>query len=448
MEEDGSTGTAQKAKALTGSNEGILRGMKTFQGVVRAEGSSANLRVTIPFELLPSLTTPGWARLSINGTSFFGFVRRPPSRPTSATATLPKWCLSQLHAGQVITVAIEDAARYRATARSGFDWLAHVADRYFPTAPGDALLLHNQYEPPFEIRRSPDQLVLYRLLGLYQAEGSKSTNAPDFTLANSNVQLLAHAVKLLETWGIDRSRLSLEVLRAPDDKASVIRKLYEPIDVEIVAERVRTGAGGHAGVLHVRNSMPLLRLVRSALDKVFKEEFPSREAAREYALGWLDGDGGVVVGKTSIDLRLAGGASEHSVVKTALTGAFGWVFERGAYHRNTDDGTHVTLRAHEMLDLLDAGAFAFSMNRVRLLLGFDQRTEKLAEVVAGQRATAGPWARWGLITTRGVPTDRGRIVLAGRQRYGGQFVAARQLRETRPELFGAKGVPLPDGFGG
>ncbi len=129
-------------------------------------------------------------------------------------------------------------------------------------------------------------------------------------------------------------------------------------------------------------------------------------------------------------------------MKQALAHALDWTFESGSYHKNTDDGTRITLRAHEMLALLDANIFSVSMNRVRLLLAFDRRTTKLAQ----PGARVGGLVRWGLLTRDGEPTPIGHQVLDGRRRWSLKIEKARQLLATAPFLFGAKCAALPFDF--
>jgi hypothetical protein len=288
-------------------------------------------------------------------------------------------------------------------------------------------------------RRTP-LLPTYRLLGVYQAEGSKSEQAQDFSLANSNAFFLAHVVKLLAMCGFPPERLSLEILRGASEAPAAARKAFACVRVEIAAERVRTGKGGHAAVLHVRKSKALMRTVRNVLAKIFEDPFPSSTAACEYALGWLDGDGSIIDRGSSIDLMLAGQADEHAVLKRALAQAFGWVFEQGSFHKNTDEGTQITLRAHEMLDLLDARAFNFSMNRARLLVAFDNRTHNLRAIRSGARI-AGAFVRWGLCQKGGGLTELGERICTGYDRHAAETKKARQLLAAAPK--GVKGLAYP-----
>jgi hypothetical protein len=317
-----------------------------------------------------------------------------------------------------------------------FDWKPLVEAPH--TVVGDRLVISvKSRNHTFDMLQKTPALPTYRMLGVYQAEGSKSPSATDFSFATSNPRFLASAVALLETWGLSRDRLSLEVLRGLGESPTDACAAFACVDVEVVSERIRSGKGGHAGVLHVRKSSTLLHLVRRALAKIFDEKFPSQDVAREYALGWLDGDGSVIDRGSSIDLMLAGLADEHTVVKRALTQAFGWVFEAGSFYKNNKQGTQITLRAHEMLDLLDAGAFMFSMNRARLLVAFDRRTTNLRAIRKGA-VIAGAFVRWGLCEKGGKLTELGERICRGHARHAAEIEKARQLLAAAPR--GVKGL--------
>ncbi len=412
----------------------------------KKRGDLRNRRITVPVQVATKLTElgctfPGWLHLHVDGTDIFAPARRPPSR-TSVDVTLPSWRFGKLEAGTIVNVLAGPATAQRAKpSKHTLDWLPYVAQvdgDYFPVDAAGTLTLWNKHSEPFAMKRLPDDEEAYWwLLGFYQAEGSKGDTAVDFHVANTNPGLLRKMIAAIETWGIDRTRMYMGVLHRSETLAAPAIGMFEPLGVEITYVRA-VPKNDETGILHVYRSMPLMRLVRERLRDVFEQSFPSRPAALAYANGWLDGDGGITRRGGSDDLVLSGGEAEHAVVKHALSLAFGWTFERGSYHKNTNEGTRITLRAHEMLDLLDARIFASSMNRVRLLLAFGDRTEKLA---AGFRV--GAFVRWGLVDSDGNPTALGTRILTGCDRYERAIQTARHLHATRPELFGEKCLPYP-----
>lgn len=396
-----------------------------FEARVVNEGSKGTgFRVCVPSALAKSLGCefPGWLRMVAPGAEpapFFVYARRPPSR-SSIDVTLPTWRFPGVKSGDAISITVESAAPWRCKTPStaGFDWLSFVdTKRYFPVDRGAGLEVWNRHEEPFVMRRSTDVLLTYRLLGLYQAEGSKSAQAHDFSMGGSNPALLRHAVELLGAWGLGPDRLSLEVLHAKDETPEAARTFFAPVGVEITATRLRTGRGGHAATLHVRKSMPLLRMVRAALDAIFAPgfTFPSREAAREYALGWLDGDGTITLNGTVTTVRLAGYKDEQRVTFQALHHGFGWEVKGGKFG-GARHHTERSLSADEAVDLALAGAFPFSMSRARLLISIDSRN--LAHV----------------------RRDRRKRLIEGWRLLKPEIDA---LAKLQPLQLGVKGVPYP-----
>lgn len=406
-----------------------------FVGYIAATPPGTSSLIRIPEQYTRYVDLGSWVRVTVEGNAFFCQIRR-----SAHSFALPRWLFSHefTSANRItdIDVVIEQVEPYAAKSRCvAFDWLPLVdAAHYFAQDDGEDLLLHAKYESPFRLKRVADVVDLYRLLGWYQAEGSKA--GMNFTFTTSIPEALAFYAELTRrVFSFSYEETALEILRGDSESAKDARQAFRAVDAPIVAERVRSGRGGHAGVFHVRKSLPLVRLVCAALKNVFSGEWPSAEAARAFVLGWIDGDGSITRSNTSEQLRLAGGAAEHEVVKSALQHAFGWEFNASAYHQNTNDGTHITLRAYHMIDLLDANAFEFSMSRVRLLLGFGDRTEKMR---AGMRA--GAYARWGYVDANGVPTAQAKRVLSARKRYENLIGEARAIKKTRPDLFGRKGV--------
>lgn len=379
------------------------------------------MRVAVPAHLRDlgeGFQAPGWLRLTIDGcTPFFARARRPATR-TTVEITLPHWHLPTVKKGDTVRVTAETAERFAALPTGAMDdWLPFVSrEHYFPVDVRNTLALWNQHSEPFSFRRVPsNDEQHWWLMGFYQAEGSKGPTAADFSVANTNPLLLAKMMWALEAWDIYRTRLYMGVLHRTGTPPEPAVRMFKPLGVEITSVSAQP-KNDATGVLHVYKSMPLMRLVRERLRALFAHGFPSKQAARDYALGWLDGDGSITLGRTSDELRLAGHADEHAVLKTALVEGFGWVLGRRGNYRNTNDGTIITLQAREMLDLLDARAFICSMNRVRLLLAFGEQPAS--------------------------------VVRVGHERYAHAIIKARNLWATRPELFGKKGVPYPPEMAG
>lgn len=408
--------------------------MTMFTGKVRTEGLKGYLILAIPAALkFPE----GWVRLDLpKAKPCFLYARGRERR-----MCLPSWNFPDLKAGNIVEARVAPAGPYRARGEHAgcFDWLAFVGgdERTFATEePGGILKLWSRYSAPFELLRCPPIEMLYRVLGFYQAEGSKGATGNDFSFANSSVELLRNAIENLAAIGIGNNQLYAEILQGVGESRESAMAKYESLPLEVVAVRPRSGKGGSAYVVHAHNSKPFRGMVIRALAHVFANEFPCKEAARAFALSWLDGDGNITLSGLHTELRLAGLPDEHRVVCRALNLAFEWTLENERY-RDNKQGTHIVLRASEMLDLIEVQAFRFSMNYVRLLLGFDSRTASLR----GPRR--GPLARWGLLQQNGELTDVGARICIGHYQHQEEIERARQLVATSPELFGVKGLPNP-----
>ncbi len=442
----------------------------TFRADIVSEGSAKNMRITLPPKVAKQLTTPGWVKLQLKDDApFYGFARRPPSRACTATMTLPPWRFPQLKIGMTIEACISDAAPDRAQPGAPddarFDWLRFILGTltvrvaglpndlklesdYFVTELDGVLSIHSRYAEPFTLLRYPDESTLYWLFGFFQAEGSKSDKAPDWSLANTNVELLRETRDALEKLGIARDRQYIEVLHAKGTDAEEANAHFAPLGLRIAATRHFTSAVNvrPLGVFHVNRSLVFLRMLRGVLVQLFAgDAFPSQDAAERFALGWLDGDGQMLEMGTNTALRLAGLEDEHRVVRTALQQAFGW--EKGANYQNNKVGTHLTLRGAELLQLIDANAFRFSMNRARLLVGFAMHTAGLRALATrpapfpqdGQEGF-GVFVRWGLLDRDADGyrlSPQGEAICAGYARHEEKIERARRLLAAAPK---GKGV--------
>lgn len=340
----------------------------------KKKGDTRNRKVTMPAEIVSRLPWrfPAWVRVQVGDVHAFVVARRPTSRP-SVEITLPSWRFGKLAAGVPVHVAVDAATSHRAKpARAPRDWLAElevVDGAYFPSDEADSLVIWGLYGEPFVLRRIPqDEIAHWWLLGFYQAEGSTSASANDFHVANTNPALLQRMVAALKTWGISRERLYMGVLHRRGMPAKPAVAMFESVGVTIthVTAKPKNDA---TGVLHVYRSMPLMRLVRERLRRLAHDAFPSKAAARAYALGWLDGDGSIAeVGASgwSIGLRLAGYRDEQEIVLRALEQGFDWTFQRGAYGLPRSH-TERVLSLLQAAELAVAPAFTASLNRARLI---------------------------------------------------------------------------------
>lgn len=358
--------------------------MTPFTTTICTEGSKKGLRITIPANIVNQMRAtgwqpPGWVRLHIDDCApVFVMARYPLSRP-SVTCTLPTWAFPAYTVGQKITARAEDPTPYRAREgvilTPGVDWLPLVDDAYFPVQEAATLVLWSRYEEPFKLTRIAP-FELWWLLGAYQAEGSKSVEAPDWTLANANVAFLAAIPPTLAALGIPRERQYVEVLHARSESPVTAEATFALVGVRHTVTRPRTNSGKAAGVLHVQKSQPLLRLFKAMFARVFAPtwQWPSKEAARAYALGWLAGDATITLDQRSlaIELRLAGYEDEQTVTLRALEHSFGWSIAAGAFG-TPETFTRRGLSLRQSADLAAAGAFKFSLSRARLIYALGAR---------------------------------------------------------------------------
>lgn len=412
--------------------------MTTIAVTVRGEGQKRYPMIIFP---AAARVPVGWTRAEVPGTApCFLYVRGTVSR----RAALPAWNFPGVKIGDVLEVRLALVEPYRAQGlRAVFDWNAFLDPETLATdEPSGVLRVWNRYAAPFNLLRCPPIEALYYMLGFYQAEGSKGSTGNDFSFANSNPLLLARVITQLTAIGIGHEQLYAEILQGVGESREAAIAAYAALPLKVTAVRPRSGKGGHAYVVHAHNSKPFRGMVCRALQAVFTGEFPSKNAAKAYVFGWLDGDGSITLTDTDTKLRLAGLPEEHEVVKRALTQVFGWDLSRKSnMYKNGKAGSQIGLYATRMIDLLEAGAFPFSMNRVRLLLGFERRAQKLA---LGVRA--GAFSRWGLTTTLGELTADGQRVVTAYWKYESAIKKAQRLKATAPFHFGVKCALLPNQF--
>lgn len=238
--------------------------MTPFSAIVRAEGTRANRRITVPSPIVAQLRAtgfrpPGWIRLSVEGSAPVFVVARAPASRSSVVCTLPCWAFPDTVPGTHIVARVEDTMPYRARASTidGFDWLPLVDAAYLATAQGPQLTLWSRYEEPFVLNRHGGD-VLEWLLAVYNDKGSQSVAAADWALASTNPAELVAAADALTSIGIPRDRQYLEVVTMHDDQR------FACVGVRIGAIRTRTDTTT-LGILHVVRSQPLLRLFKAAI---------------------------------------------------------------------------------------------------------------------------------------------------------------------------------------
>jgi hypothetical protein len=343
-----------------------------FTGKIRTEGLKGYLILAIPAALkFPE----GWVRLDLpKAKPCFLYARGHERR-----MCIPSWNFPGLKAGNSVEARVEIAQPHRAVGeRAGFDWNTFVGgdERTFATDEANGVLkLWSRYSAPFELLRCPPIEPLYRVLGFYQAEGSKGETGNDFSFANMNVELIRNVLENLAAIGVGANQLYAEILQGVGESRESAMAKYASLPLEVVAVRPRSGKGGSAYVVHAHNSKPFRGMVSRALECVATNKFPSREAALAYALGWLDGDGNITLAGpngATIRLCLAGYEFEQRAVFRALCEHFGWPAQDfrfgGVRHHST-----ISLSTNAAIDLACANAFPFSMNRVRLLYAIELR---------------------------------------------------------------------------
>lgn len=354
-----------------------FRAAAYFQGSSRTAGTSPCITIPVTHRAL----FPGWLRLCVNGSSpFFAFARR------DAVVTLSKHSVSGINSGDTLDISIESAEPYRARAStsSRFDWLRFMPRdaNYFPTQTGGALAIHYRREP-LALSRHPSEALAYWMLGFYQAEGAKRSSNEWSVVSSNPLILRAVCMALTDGFGISVDRLRLDVLHAPGDDPQAARNYFGDVGARIGSTWVRTAhkkwksSGGRGAVLRVEKSIVFYRMTMAVLDRIFKRRFPTRAAARAFALGWLEGDGGISINRGVTRLGLYGTASEIHVVLHALREGFSWA------HKGCAQMRYTRVRSLAMLEasmLARAGAFAYSMNRARLLYALEQRSVSIRRI--------------------------------------------------------------------
>ena len=384
-----------------------------FRAKTRPEGDG--VRVTIPAAVIRGLRHLGWdekwLRIQLGQTTFHAVAR---TQGASMIISLPKRYRGDVIAGDVIDLEIRDAADNQCESdalltKDCLDWGAVVPADTFATEEDDTLVIHTKYAAPFRMKRFTPLHETMWLLGFYQAEGSKK-GANEWTLANKTPELIERTIECLAAMGIGRDRLYFEVIKNPVQTAAEACAPYENLGVELRHCRdrsFRSKGGYEACTVHLKSSKPLMRMtcqiLRWIVDDGGVEELPP-EAARAYAVGWLDGDGTVTISKQRQTwLRAFGNAAECEAVRCALNRGFSWALAP-KNHKTASEGVLWGLDASRAAELALAGAFRGLQSRVRLLEIVSRQASRLTT------RRRGPWERWGYLTN-GALTPKGEAFL-------------------------------------
>lgn len=423
--------------------------MTRFRVVAYFEGSSRTVG-TSPCITIPAVhraLAPGWLRLCVNGSQpFFVFARRD-------RVTLPKHAVPGIERGGILDVTAESAEPYRARASisSRFDWLRFVSRdaNYFPVQTDNTLMIHYRREP-LCLRRCPPEALTYWMLGFYQAEGAKRSSSEWSVVSSNPLILRAVRVALTDGFEIPVDRLRLDVLHAPGDDPQSVRGYFGDVGARIGATWTRPvhkkwkSSGGRGAVLRVEKSLVFYRMTMAAIERVFARGFPTRAAARAFALGWLEGDGGVSINTTVTRLGLHGTREETQLVLRALHSGFGWPVKGGRQAQYTRVRS---LSMFESAMLASVGAFAYSMNRARLIYAFEQRSAGIRDIYTRHRRR-----RFRQRDMHGMPNSpafRGLLIYCG-ERYQATELAAQLCSAydaLQPEMETLRKLSPPERLG-
>ncbi len=271
---------------------------------IRMEGSKREgMCFSLPHKAHKALTLDGWDGTWLdfelpNGERFTAHARWSQ---TKYDVALPKRFHELTRVGAPLEVIVRDPGPEKvysseAFSEYGVDWAALAPPQVLPIQEGPDLILHSRYSPPFRMRRFTPWKDAAWLLGFYFAEGSKGEKAPDWSLSNHGSASLAEVVRLLPELGIARNRLYLEILHTLNQAPDQTVEKYEDLDVEVTSVRPRIGKGNDAGILHVRDSLNFLRMFKELYERLpaVLEKIP-REACKDFAFGFLEGDGNITL---------------------------------------------------------------------------------------------------------------------------------------------------------
>jgi hypothetical protein len=263
---------------------------------------------------------------------------------------------------------------------SQLDWAATHIDCGFYTEDREQLNVHGT-RSTFDLKRYTSLGVTCWLLGLYQAEGSKEGS--EFSVPNKNPFLLREVADVLvRDFQITRKRLGLRVQYAVDQDPRAVRDRFAAIvGVDVRTVRPRSGSGREVAELYLRDSNTFVGMINAALSWLIDDNGLGRlssDAARQFAIGFLDGDGSVKRNRRtgSVVLTMSGDERELTAVRNVVEQNFGWSDKR--FWGNGDIARSLSMG--EVADLIEWGVFRFTMSWPRLLYSLETKTQTVQAI--------------------------------------------------------------------
>jgi hypothetical protein len=354
-----------------------------FRAETTATGE--DVLVMVPPVWVRGMEALGWGervQVSIAERTFIGRLRASTKRANKVTyLALYRNVLPDVKPCQTIDVVLQPISKSCVPSTTGaisteIDWLAFCDSAVVEER--DRLVYVNTKGARFSMLRRTSVPEPAWLLGFYQAEGSKSDGACEWAVTNKSPVFLARTVAALTgALGIAHEDISVEVSygRTPLEEA---RERFAGLGVRFCGPPRYTGLDRYvAGTLHIRNSLPLKRIFDRTLAFFLTagDRLP-KEAQAAFALGFMDGDGTVIVTDDNIRLNASGGEDEVTVAHRYLASALGWS-KRDIKYKGWSEGATRYLSLSEAIDLLEANAFWPTYSRVRLLYAVAERVARV-----------------------------------------------------------------------
>jgi hypothetical protein len=415
-------------------------GRARFETRLRIHKNACEIEVPTPW--LRGLSEAGWDHVGmqlrhvasgVTTTCLARIHTRTAGRKAAIGAVnVPFHVVGKMRHGDLVMVELNDMRFDRSTAKRLFsgdtiDWAATLRETTIAEEiTGGVLRLATAYSEPFTIiRKTPARLTAW-FLGIYQAEGNKAGET--FSVPQKSPQLLRDLAKcLISHLGIARERLCLAGIRFRGSSLDTdeIRARYEHVvglPMKTITDRSHEETLGYEGaLLNMSTSRDFQLMVCAALDRLIDHDVENvtPEVAKAFGLGFLDGDGTVVI-DPSIRLNVSGDERELRAAMRLLERGFKWEAKaRQLPYKGDSEGMSRYLTLPEAIGLTVAGAFRYSLARARLLYAIEDR-----------------WTRAGGI---GDPWDR--LV---RENIQPEILQLRQYVPTLDEAMpGVKGLPYP-----